>query len=79
MLALTWKMLDLFISVQTCDKQSHSQKLTAIRAINQTNDCLKLRARFCGELKLTSLKQQAQLNQQLTEIGKMIGSWLKNA
>jgi hypothetical protein len=78
-ITITWNMVDLFIEAQTCPSQSQEDKLMAVRTISQKNDCLKLRVRFCGDLKLISLKQQTKLNQQITEIGKMVGSWLKNA
>jgi len=77
-ISLTWNMLDLFIEAQTCPSKRKEDKVVAIRTMVQKNDCLKLRIRFCSELKLASLRQQTKLQQHLTEVGKMIGSWLKN-
>jgi len=74
---LTWKMLDSFIYAQTGSLQKQ-HKLDSIRTIHQHHERLKLRVRYCAELKLISLKKQALLNQELVEIGKMIGSWLKH-
>lgn len=78
MIAMTWKMLDLFITAQTYPATKKQEKLENIQLINQQHDCLNLRIRFCGELKLISLKQQSRLNESSTEIGNMIGSWLKH-
>lgn len=77
-LTLTWQMLDLFIEIQH-HSYKDTKKLTLIQSMSSCHEKLKLRIRFLGELKLISLKQQALLHTQTTEIGKMIGSWIKNA
>lgn len=76
--SLTWKMLDLFIEAQTCSACKKQEKIETIHTLNQKHDCLKLRIRFCSELKIVTLKQQSMLNKEVVEIGKMIGSWQKN-
>lgn len=75
----TWELIDLFIIAQN----SHSDggitdKALLVNKINQQFDCLKLRIRFLTELELISLNQSAALTESTVEIGKMIGSWLKN-
>lgn len=77
-LVITWEMTDLFIEAQMCSSLSKQKKLELIHAINQKHDCLKLRFRFCGELKLITLKQQTALDMTTVEIGKMVGCWIKN-
>lgn len=78
MVTITWKMLDSFIETQLHHESKKGRKLAAVQTINQLHASLQLRARFCGEIKLTSLKQQAQFSESLAEIGKMIGAWLKH-
>lgn len=74
----TWEMIDLFIKAQIMHSTDPEAKKQTIESINYHQQCLQLRIRFLAELKLISLKQQARLNEQTVEIGKMIGSWLKN-
>lgn len=71
---ITWKLIDLFIEAQT----NYQDKKLIVRKIAQEFDCLKIRIRFLAELKQISLKQTAFINEQLVNIGKMIGSWQKN-
>lgn len=75
---ITWEMVDVFIKAQTVLSSNPEAKKQAIKSINHNQQCLQLRFRFLAELKLISLKQQARLNEQTVEIGKMVGSWLKN-
>lgn len=74
----TWEMIDLFIKAQIALSNDPIAKKQTIKSINYHQQSLQLRVRFLAELKLVSLKQQARLNEQTVEIGKMIGSWLKN-
>ena len=76
--AITWDLVDLFIEAQTSASTAKQRKTEIIQVMNKQHECLKLRIRFCGELKLISVKQQANLNQLTTETGNMIGSWIKN-
>lgn len=71
-------MIDLFIKAQIVLSKKHEAKKQAVELLSYYQQCLQLRIRFLAELKLVSLKQQARLNEQTVEIGKMIGSWLKN-
>ncbi|MFH1895989.1 MAG: hypothetical protein ABH814_00750 [bacterium] len=48
-----------------------------VQNLSFRHDLLKLRLRFLSELNLITLKQTAFINDQIVEIGKMIGSWLK--
>jgi hypothetical protein len=78
-LGRTWELIDLFIIAQNTYTSSYvNDKAKVIDKINQQFDCLKLRIRFLTELKLISLNQSAALSESIVEIGKMIGSWLKN-
>jgi len=52
-------------------------KKEIIIKLNSKYDSFKIRVRFLSELRLISVKQTARLNEQIVEIGKMIGSWLK--
>ena len=74
-----WELIDLFMEAQSKNIVSQRKDKTGIiKKIDREFESLKLRIRFLTELKLVSLGQSAQLNGYLTEIGKMIGSWLKN-
>lgn len=77
-LTLTWQLIDLFIEIQLNGSFKTPKKLYLIKSMNTLHEQLKLRIRFLGDLKLISLKQQATLDTQVVEIGKMIGSWIKN-
>lgn len=71
-------MIDLFIKAQIMLPNDTKAKRQAVESISYHQQCLQLRVRFLAELKLISLKQQARINEQTVEIGKMVGSWLKN-
>lgn len=75
---ITWEMIDLFIKAQISLASNKGAKKEAIELLNCNQQCLQLRVRFLAELKLISIRQQSRLNEQTVEIGKMIGSWLKN-
>lgn len=76
----TWELVDLFILAQTTNQLDREMsKIQIIKRLNQQFDSLKLRIRFLSELKVISLGQSVQLSEALVEIGKMIGSWVKNA
>lgn len=75
---ITWKMLDLFIQVQVQLAGDPKLKRQTIKEIDCQQQCLVLRLRLLGELKLIPVRQQARLNVQTLEIGKMIGNWLKH-
>jgi len=77
-LTLTWQLIDLFIEIQLNGSFKTPKKLYLIKSMNTHHEQLKLRIRFLGDLKLISLKQQATVNTHVVEIGKMIGSWIKN-
>jgi len=77
-LTLTWQLIDLFIEIQLNVSFKTPKKLYLIKSMNTYHEQLKLRIRFLGDLKLISLKQQATINTHVVEIGKMIGSWIKN-
>ncbi len=77
-LSLTWQLIDLFIEIQLNQSFKTPKKLYLIKSMNTYHEQLKLRIRFLGDLKLISLKQQATINTHVVEIGKMIGSWIKN-
>ena len=77
-ITLTWNMVDLFIEAQTRKTLDKEKKIDLIYCINKCHDCLKLRFRFCGELKLITLRQQTKIDVLTVEIGKMVGCWLKN-
>ncbi len=79
LLGKTWKMIDIFINIQISPPADKNNKIKLIKKINLHFEELKLRFRFLLELKLISLGQAAKINETLVEIGKMIGSWLKNA
>jgi hypothetical protein len=78
-LTLTWKLIDLFIEIQLNGSYKSPKKLYLIKSMNTHHEQLKLRIRFLSDLKLISLKQQATIHTHIVEIGKMIGSWIKNA
>lgn len=77
-LTLTWKLIDLFIEIQLNQSYKTPKKLYLIKSMNTHHEQLKLRIRFLGELQLISLKQQTTFNTHVVDIGKMIGSWIKN-
>ena len=70
-----WVLIDLFIVAQST---GNCEKRKIVEKINSEFDSLKLRIRFLSELNLISLNQAAAISQDIVEIGKMIGSWLKN-
>lgn len=74
---LSWKLLDLFVQAQTLSLGDEEKK-KVISQISLILEVLKLRIRFLTELKQLSLRQTANINRELVEIGKMIGSWQKN-
>ena len=75
----TWRILDLFMAAQSKNSvKCKDGKAEVVRLIDLEFESLKLRIRFLTELKLISLGQSAQLSKDILEIGKMIGSWLKN-
>lgn len=76
----TWKLLDLFIEAQSVrNPNTQNAKVEIVKTISLQFDSLKLRIRFLTELKLISIGQSATLTENVGEIGKMIGSWMKNA
>jgi len=74
----TWELIDLFIIAQNTHREGGETKFNIVTKIAGQFDCLKVRIRFLTELKLISLNQSAELSENIAEIGKMIGSWLKN-
>lgn len=74
----TWSLIDLFIEAQIISQTQRQMKLAIIKKMDYQYDLFKLRIRFLSELKLISAGQSAALNEHTVEIGKMIGSWLKN-
>jgi len=75
----TWRLIDLFMAAQSKNSiKQKGDKAEIIRSIDLDFEGLKLCIRFLTELKLVSLGQATQLSSDVLEIGKMIGSWLKN-
>ena len=75
----SWELLDLFILAQTSDPREKEKKIATINKMDIGFECLKPRIRFLTELDLISIGQTAVLLESMVEIGKMIGSWTKNA
>ncbi len=76
----SWELVDLFMSAQFMNAATErGRKNNIIIELDLRFEELKLRIRFLSELKLISLGQTAALNDSMVEIGKMIGSWRKNA
>ena len=73
---LSWQLIDLFVKAQSTAGGGRAKKEIIIK-LNSKYDSFKIRVRFLSELRLISVKQTARLNEQIVEIGKMIGSWLK--
>jgi hypothetical protein len=69
-----FEMLSLFL---TANKSRDKKKYLFEADIKL--DLLRFKIRIAKDLKLLNLKQYEILSRQLTEIGKMLGGWIKSA
>jgi len=73
--ALSWACLDLVIETNALP---NNNKYSKIISLSNDFDRLKLRIRIAQEIKLISVSQFSHIQENyLTEIGSMIGGWMK--
>ena len=69
-----FEMLSLFL---TANKSQFKKKILLDADVKL--DLLRFKLRIAKDLQLLKLKQYEILSRQLTEIGKMLGGWIKSA
>lgn len=57
---------------------SKAEKLPALQKANVKIDLLRVFLRLCKDTKVLNMKQYIQAEQNLDEIGKMLGGWIKS-
>jgi hypothetical protein len=72
----TLQMLEGFIRVGYLPPEERAPKLTALAA---EVDMLRMLLRLSIDVKALALKKAIPLQQQLDEIGRMLGGWIKSA
>ena len=69
-----FEMLSLFL---TANKSQYKKKILLDADVKL--DLLRFKLRIAKDLQLLKLKQYEILSRQVTEIGKMLGGWIKSA
>lgn len=70
--------LDLLESVIKASSSLAEEKQAALSQASVKTDILKLLIRLAYDIKTTDQKKYLKLEEQLQEIGKMIGGWIKS-
>lgn len=72
-------ILELLQSISQASFSQSEEKIKTLQEASSKVDFLKILFRLCYELKIIDQKKYFLLEQNLVEIGRMIGGWLKTS